>query len=126
MSCKIVLVFYILAVILRTTLQPFLCPHDGVSIRQIRIKGSGASSAISSLLFCVKEALSQREIDTVESIFRYSFAISNLSSHEYLTLDTFFSSSVRCPIFVNQCIISMAIVSLSDNLGGGHAFFIYL
>ena len=125
MSCKIVLVFYILAVILRTTLQPFLCPHDGVSIRQIRIKGSGASSAISSLLFCVKEALSQREIDAGESIFRYSFAISNLSSREYSTLDTFFSS-VRCPIFVDQCIISMAIVSLSDNLGGGHAFFIYL
>ena len=53
-------------------------------------------------------------------------AILNLSSGEYLTLDTFFSSSVRCPIFVNQCIISMAIVSLSDNLGGSHAFFIYL
>ena len=78
------------------------------------------------LRFCVKEALSQREIDAVEGIFRYFFAISNLSSREHLTLDTFFSSSVRCPIFVNQCIISMAIVSLSDNLGGGHVFFIYL
>ena len=63
----------------------------GVSIRQIRIKGSGASAAISSSLFCVKEALSQQEIDAVEGIFRYSFAISNLSSREHLTLDTFFS-----------------------------------
>ena len=96
-----------------------------VSIRQIRIKGSSASFAISSSLFCVKEVLSQREIDAVEGIFRYSFAISNLISREHLTLDTFFSS-VRCPIFVDQCIISMAIVSLSDNLGGSHAFFVYL
>ena len=28
-SCKIAPVFYILAVILRTTSQPFLCPQDG-------------------------------------------------------------------------------------------------
>ena len=62
-----------------------------VSIQQVRIKGSGASSAISPPLFCVKEALSRREIDTVEGIFKYSFAILNLSSREYLTLDTFFS-----------------------------------
>ena len=125
MSCTIAPVFYVFAVILRTTLQPFLCFHDGVSIRQIRIKGSGASSNISSSLFCVKEALSQREIDAVEGIFRYSFTISNLISREHLTLDTFFFS-VRCSIFVDQYIISMAIVSLFDNLGGGHAFFTHI
>ena len=59
----------------------------GVSIQQIRIKGSGALSTISPPLFCVKEALSQREIDTVEGIFKYSFAILNLSSREHLTFN---------------------------------------
>ena len=79
-----------------------------------------------SSLFCVKEALSQREIDAVENIFSYSLCNFKPKLSQAFNLEHLFLSSVQCPIFVDQCIISMAIVSLSDNLGGGHAFFIYL